>query len=380
MTKNPENLLQFLETNLSNNETTILSKMKEIIDGAEKSIYICSWLINSKPISDAIIAAANRLHGHVYLVSALDQNYLHAIHLENDEDLDLMNSYNFESLSQMAGNNDLHAAVDIHGQKNAHAKFVIVDEKVAVITSANFTHSSLEVTGERKFHKNEIGILIKKPILVKSLSYLFKCAYLTYHDAHHQFFDSPIINSQLYFSQVPDFLRLLSKFHYPENFMDKLIWTLPDNFANQFVSRTSTETAILDLINANPPWIKILSYKWIVPLDSALGKALKDYLLVKTHSVTVILNRIPEEFIDNGLMDFIRRFSNLKVYFHPHLHAKTIFTPNSWIMTTANIDYTYGLRNNFEVGIQSSNSKINANISQYFEQILNGSQKYQPKK
>ena len=160
-------------------ERTIRSELEAMIAGAKRKIFIASFLLGDAALLDALTAAASRLLGGVYVITQLDERRL------------------TKGLQELAdgGNPELGGGIDtavqtqkkrfdrmtlngiyVRGHLNCHAKFVVVDDEIALVTSANLMTSALDFTGED-------GAVITEPAEVQRLARLFArlwrtgCAY-----------------------------------------------------------------------------------------------------------------------------------------------------------------------------------------------------------
>jgi phosphatidylserine/phosphatidylglycerophosphate/cardiolipin synthase-like enzyme len=150
-------------------ERTIRSELEAMISGAKQKIFIASYLLGDTALLDALAAAASRLLGGVYVITQLDERRV------------------AQGLRELAENGDpgpgnrINAAVQtqkkrfdqmtrngiyVRGHLNCHAKFVVVDDETALVTSANLMTSALDFTGEN-------GVVITDGIQVRRLAQLF---------------------------------------------------------------------------------------------------------------------------------------------------------------------------------------------------------------
>jgi phosphatidylserine/phosphatidylglycerophosphate/cardiolipin synthase-like enzyme len=109
-------------------------------------------------------AAADRLHGGVYVISVLDQASLHrALSTEDDEvpgadDVRVQNK-KFEDMTVRG--------ITVRGHASFHAKFLVVDDRVALVSSANLETPALAdrptrgATGENGFVVSDVDELLR---------------------------------------------------------------------------------------------------------------------------------------------------------------------------------------------------------------------------
>ena len=151
-------------------ERTIRSELEAMIAGARRKIFIASFLLGDPALLDALTAAAGRLLGGVYVITQLDEQRL-GRGLQELADAD----------DPELGHGGIGAAVEaqkkrfdkmtqngiyVRGHLNCHAKFVVVDDEIALVTSANLMTSALDFTGED-------GVVITDLAEVQRLARLF---------------------------------------------------------------------------------------------------------------------------------------------------------------------------------------------------------------
>jgi phosphatidylserine/phosphatidylglycerophosphate/cardiolipin synthase-like enzyme len=127
----------------------------KLISGARKRVFCCSFLLGGKQIQEALLEAADRLRGHVYVITSLDEKSLLKGFAEELEGvppsvvLDRSRK-NFDVLTKKG--------VYLRGADEVHAKFCVVDDGRAVVSSANFDPNGL---GENRAQASgEIGLCV----------------------------------------------------------------------------------------------------------------------------------------------------------------------------------------------------------------------------
>lgn len=143
-----------------------------LIDSAVERVFVCSFLLGGETVRDALRRAAHRLRGHVYVVVALDERSLEkGLGVEpgdvQSDNLDRQIK-SFESLTRHG--------IYVRGAENCHAKFCVVDDRTALVGSANFDPSGL---GEEGGHPcGELGLVIegqRAEPLARLFRHLWKC-------------------------------------------------------------------------------------------------------------------------------------------------------------------------------------------------------------
>lgn len=142
------------------------------IAGARKKVLFCSFLFADEEIVRALCDAAERLHGGVYVLTALGK-HLQAEILELDAELDAGAARN----QDRARRHEDHlrrlalAGVWLRSTEDCHAKFCVVDDEVAVVTSANATQEAYESNPED-------GVVLDNPAVARDLGRLFSHVWL----------------------------------------------------------------------------------------------------------------------------------------------------------------------------------------------------------
>ncbi len=123
--------------------------LTEQIAAAKEKILFCSFLFADEEIVRALCEAAERLHGGVYVLTALGK-HLRAEVLERDSEVDATTA----RLQERAKRHEdhlqrlAHAGVWLRSAEDCHAKFCVVDDACAIVTSANATQEAYESNPE----------------------------------------------------------------------------------------------------------------------------------------------------------------------------------------------------------------------------------------
>jgi phosphatidylserine/phosphatidylglycerophosphate/cardiolipin synthase-like enzyme len=149
---------------------TIRSELEAMISGAKHKIFIASYLLGDAALLDALAATASRLLGGVYVITQLDERRLAQGLREladggdpgaGNRSIDAAVQTQKKRFDQMTRN-----GIYVRGHLNCHAKFVVVDDETALVTSANLMTSALDFTGEN-------GVVITDQTQVRRLARLF---------------------------------------------------------------------------------------------------------------------------------------------------------------------------------------------------------------
>ncbi|MFC6017688.1 phosphatidylserine/phosphatidylglycerophosphate/cardiolipin synthase family protein [Plantactinospora solaniradicis] len=139
----------------------------ELVEGAKHKIFLASFRIGDRELLDALFAAVDRLHGGVYVITSWTEDSLRRdlSSLEDIDDIDVQaQKKQFDELTRRG--------IALRGHEGCHAKFLVVDDSVALVSSANLETSALVDTA-RKPATGENGVLLGNPVEVDRLARLF---------------------------------------------------------------------------------------------------------------------------------------------------------------------------------------------------------------
>lgn len=131
------------------------------IRGAKRRVFVASFMLGDEDVIAEMIAAAERLQGGVYLITALDERSMRKglqQYEDNEQEAPEERRKNFERLTS--------AGVYVRGHESCHAKFAVIDDHTAIVGSANFVNNGFEWTGEA-------NVELRDSASVRQLSRLF---------------------------------------------------------------------------------------------------------------------------------------------------------------------------------------------------------------
>ena len=141
-----------------------------LIDSATKRVFVCSFLLGGEAVRDSLRRAVQRLRGHVYVITALDDNSLQR-----------SLAYDFDEIDQEALRRERKSfeaitwhGIYVRGAENCHAKFCIVDDRAALVGSANFDPNGLDLKEGGAIPCGELGLVLENPERVAPLASLFR--------------------------------------------------------------------------------------------------------------------------------------------------------------------------------------------------------------
>lgn len=143
----------------------------ELIRKARRKVFLASFRIGDQEVLDALFDAVDRLRGGVYVITALDETTLRRglTSLEDagevDADVAAQNKQ-FDRLTRRG--------IALRGHEQCHAKFLIVDDELALVSSANLETSALIDQPKRgRAATGENGVVLTDPEHVELLGRFF---------------------------------------------------------------------------------------------------------------------------------------------------------------------------------------------------------------
>lgn len=143
---------------------SIEDELLKLIQNAQQKLFITSFRIGDSKVFAALVEAATRLRGGVYVITALDERSI----AEGIEELDEDSSDPRAGVASLKKNfHDMTSAgIYVRGHGSCHAKFAVADDNIALVSSANFETRAFQETGE-------CGVVVQTPLEVLRLARLF---------------------------------------------------------------------------------------------------------------------------------------------------------------------------------------------------------------
>lgn len=141
--------------------SSIGRELIEMIDGARRKIFVGTLYMGDAALREALVRAADRLRGGVYVVSALNNKELEKSINEVDDNTDIDTQLEYRNFRELT-----RRGIYVRGYPGLHAKFVVVDDAIALVSSANLTTRSFNRVGEN-------GVIVTADEDVHSLASLF---------------------------------------------------------------------------------------------------------------------------------------------------------------------------------------------------------------
>ncbi|MDI3284242.1 phospholipase D-like domain-containing protein [Polyangium sp. 15x6] len=315
----------------------IRDALLHLIRGASRKVFFCSFLFGDAQIVDALIEAAERLQGGVYVLTALGKS-LQIDTGELDEEFSGMPAQrrveqqerHLQNLDRMA-----RAGVWLRSARDCHAKLCVVDDEVAVVTSANARRNAYEDNPEN-------GVLVREPAVARELGRLFAHAWL--HLTHDESPPGAALDLKGRGGQErrpPAFPALSGSGD-----------LVPVGTVQGI--EASIREATLDLIENARRELVIASYSAVSLRDHVVGRALRRALERGVKALVVLRPRnLHRDQVDTcGFLFAGVPDERLVVLGHDHTHAKAIVADGQRALVwTGNLDGKAGYDSGIEVGV-----------------------------
>jgi phosphatidylserine/phosphatidylglycerophosphate/cardiolipin synthase-like enzyme len=308
----------------------IRDSLIELLRAAKTNVFIASFILGDQLVIDEIVAAADRLTGGVYVITALDERSLR----RGLEEYDLDESTESPEERRKNFKRLTSRGIYVRGHESCHAKFAIADNSLALVGSANFVKNGFVWTGEA-------NVVIRSASEVGRLKRLFTqlwyegCTYeippgVTYKVAQRAPTASP--------AQLPA----------EQTSSGSIVWTNDSG-------STSLLECIKEVINSARTSLILSSYS-IVGMESNPDLLFNDIISAARRGVNVSLfvrqrNAWPSQCEDlNSLHE-----EGVGIFADVRNHAKVaIADGREAVLFSANFDAAHGLNSGVEVGYRLS--------------------------
>ncbi|MHA1147376.1 MAG: C2H2-type zinc finger protein [Promethearchaeota archaeon] len=158
------------------------------------------------------------------------------------------------------------------------------------------------------------------------------------------------------------------------NYVDnlELVWTYDFLDEKHYPSKFIPKKFLLRLkeILAREKQFAFISAYSIIDLEDT---EIDDFIISKATEekirIIILIDKKNKDKVPDNLIE-LEALDNFDILYHPGTHAKFILTSKNWMMATANIDGTHGLRNSFEVGLIGRDIDIYNDFKEYFIELV----------
>lgn len=341
-----EDSFRFVYT-YARSEPTIKHAVLDMINQAKNKIFVASFLIGDADLIEALTEAADRLRGGVYMITAIDEKSLEkGLTLEDDEGVDVqVEKKQFEELTRNG--------IYIRGHSNCHAKFIVVDDNIAVVSSANMNRNGFIECGE-------CGVAITDSREVNRIARFFARLWHTGCDWEVQpgrSYSVQTRTSKPCPCSVPmplDDAKLDGKVIWTDTHETFIIDTIHD------VLKRAKKEVILSTYKLNG--MKKSPGLLLDPLRDAIEqRGIKVKILVRRH------NEFKSHRIDTAALAEL----GVEIFADSKNHAKGIIADQTYgALFSANLDATYGLMSGVEMGVRLDGRRALADALSYFDHAM----------
>jgi len=324
----------------------------EQIASANRKVLFCSFLFADEEIVRALCAAAERLHGGVYVLTALGK-HLRAEILEPDSDVDA----NTAKLQERARRHEdhlqrlAHAGVWLRSAEDCHAKFCVLDDESAVVTSANATQEAYESNPED-------GLVVQHAPAARELGRLF--AYVWQHLATLESTPGARLDVHSLTGKRPPGWRPL------------VDCGGVDPVATLRKEEGSLQRAAIEVIDRAKTRLVIASYSLMGMESHPIGEALQrsvergvelDLLLQPRNHVSA--QRVTCAWLVGLAPDRVR------LHGHRRTHTKSIVADGQLaLIWTGNLEAAHGWDNGIEVGLRVDDPGVASAIASWTSDVM----------
>lgn len=324
----------------------------EQIASAKQKVLFCSFLFADDEVVRALCEAAERLHGGVYILTALDKHLRAEVLDEPDADVDAYTA----KLQERAIRHDKHlsrlarAGAWLRSVDDCHAKFCIVDDDCAIITSANATQEAYESNPED-------GLLLLSKSAAHEFGRLF--AHVWRYLATLESLPGAQLDVHTLNMRAPEW-RILSG---AEGL--RPVTTLRSNEA-------SLRAVAIEIIDRAQEHLAIASYSFMGmenhPIGDALARALERK--VRIDLLVQPRNHIDAQRISLAwLLDLAP--DQVRLCGHRRTHTKSIVADSRTVLLwTGNLESRHGWDNGIEVGIVVEDAGVASAVSAWTGDVM----------
>ncbi|WP_437802529.1 phospholipase D-like domain-containing protein [Sorangium sp. So ce693] len=314
----------------------------DLIERAEEKVFLASFLFADRAVAEALARKAERLRGGVYVLTALDRSFPMDVGEPDDDEPGKREQIDrnrrlqhFDNLRTLA-----RAGAWLRSAADLHAKLCVVDDRVALVTSANAT--------EAAYQKNpENGLLVREPTLARELGRAFARVFL--HRFTHQ---SPPAADLDVKKLHPD----------PGPPWRPMVLRSPDTVvATIGRDESSLLHATLQLIDRARHELILTAFSAVDLRDHPVGLALRAAIARKVRILAVFP---PDDRRSDRRETGAWLFGDapdgaVTVAGCPRTHAKAMIADGSHTLVwTGNLDGRHGYQDGFEVGLATSRPDV----------------------
>jgi len=335
-------------------QSTIKEAVLELLRKAKQHVFFCNFLLQDEDVLGALLDASRRLSGHVYVLTTLKADDFQQAGGAGDDA-----EGNFEThmrcVKQLTGEGML-----VKARSDCHAKFMTVDDRHAIVTSANAVPTCYGNVSDKRRANPENGLLFHIPSEVRRLANFFRALW---RDASNYYVapDPIVFEVQQVQSGAPPVNPTEPSQPAVEG---EVVWTAPSD--PRILER------FLDMVGRARKSVSLST--WVIKgMDThELGDAIRRsssrgvrfQILVRgmnwrnDHRKQCYL--LARELGPNGVI--------LGDYWN-HSKAVVVDSDEAMVMT-ANMDAQHGLNNGIEMGFHSRDQSFVASVGAFLDRLV----------
>ena len=305
---------------------TIKESIISLIRQSTTSIKLCSFILSDPEIYSELNEVLGKREVAVFILTQLDDKKMSTSFLSEEEISENFNQNHIDYISKLYTN-----GAHLRAAKSAHAKFIISDNEVALLMSANITTPSLN-------ENPESGVILANKQSLDSLVKLFDVIFQ--YGTEYTKFKAAAKDKQFVVSRdsvlKPEWLEGISDSNL------KFTW----GEINQ-----SLYNELIELIkNSNINGRILISTYSVVGLENIpeLVQTIKAY--IEQGGSVILFCRGMNYRADHLKNCTVLSEIGVDIYGDLFNHSKGLINDDSGFIFTANIDGNHGLINGFEVG------------------------------
>jgi len=337
-----------------NSGTPLRDSLVSMIDSAKHRVFVVSFLLGDEVVIEALLRAAERMKGGVYVITALDEDSLSRgmREIEEDDSLPEECKKRFEQREERKKHFGrlTQGGIYVRGHSNCHAKLAIVDSHAAIIGSANFVKNGFEWTNEACIQVND-ALVVADVIRLFSDLWHRGCEWEippgdTYSVAERQPTESPIdppavdrSSDDLVWTDGPRARSLLSAIH-----------AVIDSAAHNLVLSSYSIVGM----RQSPELL-------IEPVANAISRGVNVRFLVRQR------NAYP------GQMEDLLALHDLgvEIFADTRNHAKVVVADVcDAVIFSANFDAKHGLTSGVEAGVRVTRPEVVREVCRYIDHAV----------
>ncbi|HIH2749969.1 phospholipase D-like domain-containing protein [Burkholderia aenigmatica] len=319
---------------------------------ASHKVLFCSFLFADDAVVQALCEAAERLQGGVYILTALGK-HLRAEVLELDDEVTAQTAKQRER----AQRHDEHlqrlarAGAWLRSAEDCHAKFCVVDDACAIVTSANSTKEAYEINPED-------ALVLHQPLAAREFGRLFA------HIWQHLTTLESLPGSSLDVHSLPP----------PSVVQWRALTGTGDCHAVTTLRRyeASLLDAAVQVIDHAHHHLTIATYSFMGMEDHPVGAALQRAL---ARGVGIDLLVQPRNHIEaqRYCLGWLLELAPDQVRIHGHrrTHTKSIVADEQIVLLwTGNLDARHGWHDGIEVGVVVEDPGVAAAVGRWTRNVM----------